>query len=72
VYTGSNWNILSFLMALIILVPVAGLLFAWLSYGTLWTGAGVVTLSSRGQVHGLGPHALLGLSAGHPCTCRRQ
>jgi hypothetical protein len=38
VYTGSNWNILSFLMALVILVPVAGLLFAWLSYGTLWTG----------------------------------
>lgn len=37
-YIGSNWNILTVLMGLTIAVPMLGLLFAWLSYGTLWTG----------------------------------
>lgn len=35
-YVGSRWNILSLMMGLIIAIPVAGLLFAWATYGTLW------------------------------------
>jgi hypothetical protein len=38
VYVGSRWNMLTLLMGLTFFVPVAGLLFAFLSYGTLWTG----------------------------------
>jgi hypothetical protein len=38
VYVGSRWNILTLLTGLMFFVPVAGLLFAYLSYGTLWTG----------------------------------
>jgi hypothetical protein len=38
VYVGSNWNILTLIMGLTLFVPLAGLLFAWLSFGTLWTG----------------------------------
>jgi hypothetical protein len=38
VYVGSRWNILTVLMGLTFLVPVFGLAFAFLSYGTLWTG----------------------------------
>jgi hypothetical protein len=38
VYVGSRWNMLTFLMGLTFFVPVFGLLFAFLSYGTLWTG----------------------------------
>jgi len=38
VYVGSKWNIMTVLMAVSILVPVMGLVFAWASYGTLWTG----------------------------------
>lgn len=38
VYVGSRWNILTLLMGLIFFVPVFGLVFAYLSYGTLWTG----------------------------------
>lgn len=38
VYVGSRWNMLTLLMGLTFFVPVFGLLFAFLSYGTLWTG----------------------------------
>lgn len=38
VYVGSNWNIMTFLAIVTFLVPLLGLLVAWLSYGTLWTG----------------------------------
>lgn len=38
VYVGSNWNILTLMMGLMIATPLAGLLFAWATYGTLWTG----------------------------------
>lgn len=38
VYVGSNWNIMTYLAIVAFLVPLLGLLFAWLSYGTLWTG----------------------------------
>lgn len=38
VYVGSNWNILTVLLALGFATPLLGLLFAFLSYGTLWTG----------------------------------
>jgi hypothetical protein len=38
VYVGSNMNMLSLIVGLTILVPVLGLLFAYLSYGVLWTG----------------------------------
>lgn len=37
-YVGSRWNILTLLAGLTFFVPVAGLLFAYASYGTLWTG----------------------------------
>lgn len=37
-YVGSRWNMLTLLMGLTFFVPVFGLLFAFLSYGTLWTG----------------------------------
>lgn len=35
-YKGSRWNILSVLALLFFLVPVAGLAFAYTSYGVLW------------------------------------
>eukprot|EP00878_Enallax_costatus_P000596 GHUV01000696.1.p1 GENE.GHUV01000696.1~~GHUV01000696.1.p1 ORF type:complete len:145 (+),score=27.10 GHUV01000696.1:449-883(+) len=38
VYVGSNWNMLTLITGLMFFVPVLGLLFAYLSYGTLWTG----------------------------------
>jgi hypothetical protein len=38
VYTGSNWNILTLIAGLTFFVPLAGLLFAYLSHGHLWTG----------------------------------
>lgn len=38
VYVGSNWNMLTLITGLMFFVPVIGLLFAYLSYGTLWTG----------------------------------
>lgn len=38
VYVGSRWNMLTLLLGLTFFVPVFGLLFAFLSYGTLWTG----------------------------------
>jgi hypothetical protein len=38
VYVGSNWNMLTLITGLIFIVPVLGLLFAYLSYGTLWSG----------------------------------
>lgn len=36
VYTGGRWNELSLLYLIFLLTPLAGLLFAWLSYGKLW------------------------------------
>jgi hypothetical protein len=38
VYVGSRWNMLTLLLGLTFLVPVFGLVFAFMSYGTLWTG----------------------------------
>eukprot|EP00775_Hariotina_reticulata_P007696 gene7696-7895_t len=38
VYVGSNVNILTVIMGLTIAIPLLGLLFAYLSYGTLWLG----------------------------------
>lgn len=38
VYVGSKWNILTVLLGLGFATPILGLLFAFLSYGTLWTG----------------------------------
>jgi hypothetical protein len=38
VYVGSNWNMLTLITGLIFVVPIVGLLFAYLSYGTLWSG----------------------------------
>lgn len=38
VYIGSKWNMLTLLMGLMFFTPIFGLLFAYLSYGTLWTG----------------------------------
>ncbi len=35
-YKGSPFNILTFLVALFILVPVAGLVFAFATFGSLW------------------------------------
>jgi len=35
-YKGSRWNILTVLALLFVLVPVAGLAFAYQSYGVLW------------------------------------
>jgi len=35
-YKGSRWNILTVLGLLFVLVPVAGLAFAYQSYGVLW------------------------------------
>lgn len=35
-YKGSRWNILTFLAALFVLVPVLGLGFAYQTYGVLW------------------------------------
>lgn len=35
-YKGSRWNILTFLAALFVLVPVVGLGFAYQTYGVLW------------------------------------
>ena len=35
-YKGSRWNILTLLAALSVLVPVAGLGFAYWSYGVYW------------------------------------
>lgn len=35
-YKGSSFNILTLLAALFFLVPVAGLVFAFLTYGELW------------------------------------
>jgi hypothetical protein len=35
-YKGSRWNILTVLAALFILTPVAGLIFAYFSYGIVW------------------------------------
>jgi hypothetical protein len=39
-YRGSNWNILTVILALTFLIPVFGLLFAYLTYGTLWSSTG--------------------------------
>jgi len=36
VYVGSNWNILTVILFISIAVPIAGLIFAYFSYGTLW------------------------------------
>lgn len=36
VYVGSNWNMLSFLALCMWLLPIIGLVFAYLTYGTLW------------------------------------
>lgn len=38
VYVGSNINMLTLLMGLTFSVPLLGLLFAWATYGTLWSG----------------------------------
>jgi len=35
-YKGSQFNILNLLVALFVLVPVLGLVFAYFSYGDLW------------------------------------
>lgn len=35
-YKGSPWNILNLLLALSILAPIAGLIFAFQTYGILW------------------------------------
>lgn len=35
-YKGGRWNILTFLAALFVLVPVLGLAFAYQTYGVLW------------------------------------
>lgn len=35
-YRGSRWNILTLVGALFVLTPVAGLVFAYVTYGTLW------------------------------------
>jgi hypothetical protein len=35
-YKGSSFNILTLLGLLFVLVPVAGLIFAYQSYGVLW------------------------------------
>ena len=35
-YKGSRWNVLTLLAALFLIVPVAGLGFAYWSYGVLW------------------------------------
>ncbi|GBF89394.1 hypothetical protein Rsub_01966 [Raphidocelis subcapitata] len=36
VYVGSNWNILTVLYLIFMLVPIFGLLAAWASYGVYW------------------------------------
>ncbi len=35
-YIGSNWNILTALMLISIVTPLVGLVFAYMSYGSLW------------------------------------
>lgn len=44
VYVGSNNNIMTWLLIAAFATPMLGLLFAWLSYGTLWTGLHTATL----------------------------
>lgn len=36
VYIGGRWNTLSVLYLIFLLTPLAGLVFAWASYGSLW------------------------------------
>eukprot|EP00887_Chlorella_sp_A99_P003001 scaffold9.g3001.t1 len=36
VYLGGRWNELTILYLIFLLVPLAGLVFAWATYGTLW------------------------------------
>jgi len=36
VYKGSRFNVLTVVAAVSILTPLAGLVFAWWSYGRLW------------------------------------
>ena len=35
-YIGSRWNELTMLYLVFLAVPLAGLAFAWATYGTLW------------------------------------
>lgn len=39
-YLGGRWNALSIGYLIFLLTPLAGLVFAYLTYGTLWTGGG--------------------------------
>ena len=38
VYRGGRWNVMTVLAAIMFGTPLLGLLLAWASYGTLWTG----------------------------------
>ena len=36
IYIGSRWNELSVFALLLFIIPVAGLVFAWATFGKLW------------------------------------